>query len=1048
MYSKVLNALDVITTVAGGGSSTSTYSGDGYAATSATFNNPVEVALDLSGNFEQSFVFFFLFRTSLTHSLISFILGNLYIADCYNHRIRKVTVLTGIITTISGTGIQGYSGDGSAATSATLNNPFGVAVDLPGNVYIGDYGNHRIRKVTVSTGNITTIAGGNGNGYNSDNIAATSTKLAYPEGVAVDSSGNFYIADSSNCRIRKVTASTGIITTIAGTGVSGFSGDGSAATSATLNQPHNVALDLSGNVYFSDWCNHRIRKVTASTGIITTIAGSGAAGQGVGSYNGDNIAATSATLNDPVGVAVDLSGNVYIGDYDNHRTRKVTVSTGNITTIAGGGSVGYSDNVEATSIYLPYPQGVAVDSTGNVYISNRSRIYKVTMGVVPSSQPSSQPSRQPSSQPSRQPSSQPSRQPSSQPTSTPTSQPTNPTGQPSSQPTDLPSSQPSSQPTSLPSSQPSSQPTSLPSSQTSPQPTSIPSSQPTSLPTCGFGSEVEGTGCLTCSAGKYNDKHHSDICVDCPIGTYTSVSNSKGCTPCAPGTSTTYAGSASCDAIYVNTDVGGTIGIAAVAIVSYFSFIYYSNEAAWIVIAFSVVPFMDVYSDVQYILMEKFYNMTIFVLILLVFMVANLMFLFQLFYKMKAFPVIQEFPGNYLVGSSFIWLNAVQGQPYINGSKFEYSLEEHDGMEKFLYYWLVWICLVVAQIGYIVVIYPLWIVFYSLFLCLWLAIGFFLFQTKLLAISKLWNLWFTVWTQSDKFHKTVNIDVAIIHQSTLNQFLLETMPQLILQCTNGYISNVLYTPTSIFSILFSILVIVNSFYRYGYYLLWKKKSFGDIPLPLALKVTHFVSSADNLSVKSILMTLMHSKKTGNRDSDGDVTFLSAQKNKLLENYSKLDILYITLIAINGEEVAEILTVNGVSKATQLVNNTDTVHALARHLNKLMDGNESSSSYSFYKEVKESVFALTGVAPEVDGFVDDNDKHKAMYGTAYSAAISKLTEITVHHDDYYGHENIYGLDATPTAVVQNPLSTSRAITGDASTVDAVSRDWRDSYTEKH
>ena len=211
--------------------------------------------------------------------------GNLYIADTGNNRIRKVSA-TGIITTVAGNGSAGYSGDGGPATSAQLDGPEGVAVDGSGNLYIADTCNNRIRKVSA-TGIITTVAGNGSAGYSGDGGPATSAQLSLPAGVAVDGSGNLYIADSGNNRIRKVSA-TGIITTVAGNGSPGYSGDGGPATSAQLNQPAGVAVDASGNLYIADSSNNRIRKVSA-TGIITTVAGNGFDG-----YSGDGGPATSA----------------------------------------------------------------------------------------------------------------------------------------------------------------------------------------------------------------------------------------------------------------------------------------------------------------------------------------------------------------------------------------------------------------------------------------------------------------------------------------------------------------------------------------------------------------------------------------------------------------------------------------------------------------------------------------------------------------------------------------------------------------------------------
>ena len=225
----------------------------------------------------------------------------------------------------------------------------------------------------------------------------------------------------------------------------------------------------------------------------------------------------------------------------------------------------------------------------------------------------------------------------------------------------------------------------------------------------------------------------------------------------------------------------------------------------------------------------------------------------------------------------------------------------------------------------------------------------------------------------------------------------------------------------------------------GYYLLWQKKRFGDIPLPLALKVTKIVSDVSTFSVRSVVMTALYSKKADK--SGGDVLFYSAQKNKLLGNYSSLDILYVTLIAINGEEIADILAGNGVSKADQLVGNTHAVNAVACHLDKLMDGNDAS--FTFYKEIKESMFALTRVVPEVDGVADD-EKHGGMYGTKNGES-SESAEITVHSDDDCGYDCIYGRETASTAV-HNPLRS--AVTVDVTASDAVSRDRRESCSEKH
>ncbi len=302
--------------------------------------------------------------------------GNLYIADNRNHRIRKVDA-DGIISTVAGTGESGYGGDGAAATAARLYFPLDVAADGSGNLYIADTQNHRIRKVDAA-GLITTVAGTGESGYGGDGAAATAAQLYSPYGVAVDGSGALYIADNRNHRIRKVDAA-GLITTAAGTGAYGYNGDDIAATAAHLNDPRGVAVDGSGALYIADWGNGRIRKVDPA-GLISTVAGNGEHG-----YGGDGGPATAAQINSPYGMAADDSGNLYIADLGNHRIRKVGPA-GVISTAAGTGERGYGgDGGAATAARLYYPFSIAADGSGALYIadSENHRIRKVdAAGVV------------------------------------------------------------------------------------------------------------------------------------------------------------------------------------------------------------------------------------------------------------------------------------------------------------------------------------------------------------------------------------------------------------------------------------------------------------------------------------------------------------------------------------------------------------------------------------------------------------------------------------------------------------------------------------------
>ncbi len=289
--------------------------------------------------------------------------GNLFIADFVNNRIRKVTT-NGIITTVAGNGSGGYSGDSVPATNTTIR-PAGVALDASGNLFIADWNNNRIRKVDTN-GTITTAAGNGSPGFSGDGGPATSASLAYVEAVAVDGSGNLFIADTDNNRIRKVDTN-GIITTVAGKGPAvygSYSGDGGPATNANLNAPYGVAVDATGNLFIADMDNNRIRKVDTN-GIITTVAGNGNL-----DYSGDGDLATNACLDAPYGVAVDVFGNLFFADSWNDRIRKVDVF-GIITTVAGKDNWGYSgDGGVATNATLNLPSGVALDSTGNLFLAD------------------------------------------------------------------------------------------------------------------------------------------------------------------------------------------------------------------------------------------------------------------------------------------------------------------------------------------------------------------------------------------------------------------------------------------------------------------------------------------------------------------------------------------------------------------------------------------------------------------------------------------------------------------------------------------------------
>jgi sugar lactone lactonase YvrE len=327
------------------------YRGDGLTATASSIFLPFGIAVD-SG-------------------------GSLYIADSSNDRIRKVDAATNLMSTVAGNGSVGASGDGGAATLASVNMPSSVTIDGAGNIYFADSANNAVRKVEASTGIITTVAGTLGvQGYGGDGAAATSALLNNPDGIALDGYGALYIADTGNNIVRKLDLSSGIISVFAGNRTTGYSGDGGSATSATLNSPWSLTVSAAGDVYIADQNNHAIRKVTS--GIISTVSGSGTPG-----FSGDGGPASAATLNSPSSVAVDVAGNIYVADTGNNRVRKINAATAVITTVAGNGTETFSgDGGAADNAGMYGPYGLVIDGAGDLFIAdvfhNRIRMISST----------------------------------------------------------------------------------------------------------------------------------------------------------------------------------------------------------------------------------------------------------------------------------------------------------------------------------------------------------------------------------------------------------------------------------------------------------------------------------------------------------------------------------------------------------------------------------------------------------------------------------------------------------------------------------------------
>jgi len=306
--------------------------------------------------------------------------GNLYISDSSNNRIRRVDALTKLISTVAGTGTSGYSGDGGLATDAMISNPAGIVIDGAGNLYFCDAGNQAIRRIDAVSKQITTVAGvATQQGYTGDGAAATSAKLSQPEGLAFDPAQDLYIADTGNNVIRKISATTGFISTVAGTGVAGYSGDGSAATTATLNSPWGLAVGSDGALYIADMANNVVRKVS-TVGTITTVAGNASMG-----YSGDGGVATSAQLHAPASVVFDPAGNLYIADSGNNRVRKVYASSQTILTITGTNSeqfTGDAGSASLASLYGPY--ALFMDQAGNLFVVDmfHNRVRRISASAL------------------------------------------------------------------------------------------------------------------------------------------------------------------------------------------------------------------------------------------------------------------------------------------------------------------------------------------------------------------------------------------------------------------------------------------------------------------------------------------------------------------------------------------------------------------------------------------------------------------------------------------------------------------------------------------
>ncbi len=316
------------------------YSGDGQPATAAKLNNPFDVAVDSA--------------------------GNLFFSDTNNHCVRRVDAQTGLITNVAGTGQIGERGDGGPAKQARLHEPYGVALDQDRYLYIVDRLNARIRRVDLTTGVITNVAGTGTKGYSGDGGPASQAQLREPNGIALDSKGKLYIADVSDQRIRVVDLKTGLINTLCGNGKRADTGDQGPYREASLNGPRAVAVAPDGSLYICMRGGHGVRRIDFNTGKITRFAGTGKRG-----YSGDGGPALEATFNGPKELAIDDTGNVLVVDTENQVIRRIDARTGIVTTVAGSGRQGGAgDGSVATEAELGRPHGVAVTPDGTLYIGD------------------------------------------------------------------------------------------------------------------------------------------------------------------------------------------------------------------------------------------------------------------------------------------------------------------------------------------------------------------------------------------------------------------------------------------------------------------------------------------------------------------------------------------------------------------------------------------------------------------------------------------------------------------------------------------------------
>ncbi len=483
---------------------------------------------------------------------------------------------------------------------------------------------------------------------------------------------------------------------------------------------------------------------------------------------------------------------------------------------------------------------------------------------------------------------------------------------------------------------------------------SFPTSSPTSQPTCGTGSYQVGNGCGPCARGYYSDSLNEVQCTACPVETYSNSVGSVECSPCEARTTNIKVASTSCPHFTLNASAASYYTLCAFITALFLFSLYFAGENMYIMFALGLFPFLDIVSDLIYILSVKFWSVEILFFALFFFVVPSSVFVYKLVH-MKVYPRLIKYAGVEIMNDKYIWLTVnSDGSPLINGERSTWSYEEHDGLEKLAWFWLLWIILVGLQ-SLFLLLGVVWYVLMAIFLLAWLVVGLFLYQTKMLAIGKVWNYWFYTWTQSNEFDKEINLDATVLNESLFYEFMLETVPQILIQSVNNsLIYNGRLPAISVFSIAMSVFIAINGIYRYGYYLLWKKIKFDEIPLPLAVRMQKINKSI--LPRRSMIARNLEAI-VGSVRVRGSI---STETND--EHVSE----------VTGDSKIETATNNDGDNKSVAIDVTKVISLQVR--NPLIRGSSSRGSESFRKDatVRDSIGHYTYAADEYDVYGKKDD----------------------------------------------------------------------------